>query len=256
MGARRASSTQRKGNKMSLKLKVLGLGLLAVMATSAFAAMNASATQSGHFVSDSDYVTLTGTEQFDPNDLVGKPHHLSFFRLNSAGTATESGEPIKCTHVAYHGETLEGAAATTTQVVRVRPDYTGSQNCSTGGVGPHNITVDVPAGCETNVFEFKSGNTGTVSVNCNITITHPNCETTIPNIAENHSLHGITYDTIIDGGKHALTVTANVKKIRGQFHGGICVFLGTSQTFEMVGSATVWGEDALGNRVNITHTDP
>lgn len=242
---------------MSLKLKVLGLGLLAVMATSAFA-VNASATKSGHFVADPSTHTLTptGTESYNPDNPSSTPHNLSFFRMNATGTATEPAEqiPIKCTHVDYHGETLTGAAATTTQVVRVRPTYTG---CSTGATAvPHDITVHVPTSCETNVFEFTSGNTGTVHVNCTITITHPNCEIVIPNNAENKSLHGITYDTIVTDSKHALTVTSAVKKIRGYFHGGICIFLGTSKTFEMVGSATVWADDAAGNVVNVTHTDP
>jgi hypothetical protein len=114
----------------------------------------------------------------------------------------------------------------------------------------------VPSECGTNVFEFTSGNTGTVSVNCTITITHPNCTITVPNNAANKHLHGITYDQIVTDGKHAITVTSNVKKIAGEFHGGICVFLGTNHTFEMIGSATVWGDDALGGRVNVTHTDP
>lgn len=242
---------------MSLKLKVLGLGLLAVMATSAFA-VSSSATTGGHFVSDSHFLTLTGTETYNPKDPSSTPHNLSFFRVDASGQ-TVAGSPIKCTHVAYHGETLEGSAATTTTKVRVRPDYTGSNNCSTGAVAePHDVTVHVPTSCETNVFEFTSGNTGTVSVNCDITITHPNCTIKIPNIAENKHLHGITYDTDTDAisKKHIITVTADVTKIRGYFEGGLCVFLGTSHTFEMVGSATVSGENAIGEPVNITHTDP
>lgn len=250
---------------MSLKFKVLTLGLLVIVVTSAYA-VSSSATTGGHFVSDSDYVTLTGTEEYNPKEPETTPHNLSFYRMNSTGTTTEPADqiPIKCTHVGYHGETLQNGPATTTTVVRVRPDYTGSNNCSTGAnQTPHNVTVHVPneATCGTNVFEFTSGNTGTVSINCKITITHPNCEITIPTAAEtadNKHLHGITYDTDVDPGtgKHFITVTSNVKKIRGYFHGGICIFLGTSKTFEMVGSATVWGEDSLGNRVNITHTDP
>jgi hypothetical protein len=102
------------------------------------------------------------------------------------------------------------------------------------------------------VFEFTSGNPGTVHVKCLITITHPNCEITVP-VQTPHS-GGVTYNTVTEGGKHALTLSVNVGGITGQFHGGLCIFLGTNHTFNMTGSATVWGEDKDNLRVNVTHT--
>ena len=227
---------------MSFKLKILGLGLLAMMATSAVAVMNASATVGGHFTADppTHVLKVKGTEQ------AGTGHQLTFTEINKSTTATE-GTGIQCTHAGYHGE-LTGAAATTTQSVQVRPTYS---QCLTAGAGSHNVTVHVPAGCGTNVFEFKSGHGGTVNLNCTITITHPNC--TIQ-VKSGQKLSGITYHTVVESNKHAFTLTANVKHITGEYHSGICVFLGTTHHFEMVGSATVWGEDKDGNRVNITHT--
>lgn len=234
---------------MSLKLKILGLSLLAVMATSAFAVVNASATSDGHFVAEppagDHHVIVRGAE------TVGTPHRLHFNEISDTSGHPTTGSSITCTHAKYHG-TLTGAASTTTQAVQVRPEYIG---CSTNGEPPHNVVVDVPAGCGTNVFEFTSGGSGTVHVNCTITITHPNCEITIPSGSIN-TLSGISYTTVTEQGKHALTMHVNVKTITGTYHGGLCVFLGTTHYFEMVGSVTVWGEDTVGNRVGITHTTP
>jgi len=231
---------------MSIKLKALGLGLLAVLAMGAIAVMNASAETSGHFVAEppEDHLILKGTESRKSGT-----HALSFYEINPLNTKTvENAVPIQCTHVDYHG-TLEASAATTNTAVRLRPNYT---ECSTKAEAPHNVTVHVPTACGTNVFEFTPGGNGTVHVNCTITITHPNCGITIPP----QTVAGVTYNTIEDGGKHALTAVVNVSHIKGEFHENLCVFLGTTHWFEMVGSVTVWGENTAGGRVNITHTAP
>jgi len=236
-----------KGNNMSIKLKVLGLGLLAMLATSAFAVVNASALSNGHFTAEppTDHVIVKGTE------TVGTPHRLHFNEVKNEVGHPTTGLSITCTHASYHG-TLEGAAATTTTAVRVRPHYT---ECSTNGEPPHNVEVVVDpsnTGCGTNVFEFTSGGNGTVHVNCHILIKHPNCGITI----DKQTLSGITYDTVVEQNKHALTMTVDVKTIVGTYHSGLCVFLGTTHYFEMTGSVTVFGEDTAGNRVGITHTTP
>lgn len=231
---------------MSLKLKVLGLGLLAVMATSAFAVVNASATSNGHFTSEATehHLIVKGTE------AAGTGHQLKFTEIkNAPGHPTvENAVSIECTHAEYHG-TLEGIAATTTTAVRVRPTY---KQCRTSSeaAGSHQVPIDVPASCGTNVFEFTSGGTGTVHVNCTITITHPNCEIKV----DPQTVAGVTYTTTTESNKHALTMNVNVKTITGTYHNGLCVFLGTTHHFEMVGSVTVWAENTLGGRVGITHT--
>jgi len=228
---------------MSLKLKILGMGLLAVLATSAFAAINASAIVNGHFTAEpkEDHLIITGAET-NP----GK-HFLVFHETKNA---TEYGSTIECTHVKYHG-TLSGALATTTQSVEVRPEYI---ECATNGGVWGEVKVDVPTECGTNVFKLTSRtppNHGTVHVECVIKITHPNCEITIP---KQTPTGGIVYDTDPETTPHAITATVTATGIVGQFHGGICVFLGTTHTFDMTGSTTFWGEDTAGNKVPITAT--
>ena len=229
---------------MSIKLKALGLGLLAVMAMGAFAAVNASALSNGHFVAEppTDHLIIAGTE------TVGTPHRLHFNEIENKVGHPTTGNSITCTHASYHG-TLEGAAATTTSAVRVRPEY---KECSTNGEPPHNVIVDVPPACGTNVFEFTPGGNGTVHVNCTITITHPNCEITV----DPQTTSGVTYTTTFENNKHKLTLHINAKTIVGTYHGGICIFLGTTHYFEMTGSVTVAGQDTEGKTVPITHTAP
>jgi hypothetical protein len=223
---------------MILKFKVLGLGILAI---STIAATGASASTSGHFTADptDHHIIIKGTEAY-PGE------HNLYFQQTVNGQA--SGEPITCTHVGYHG-TLSGVAATTTQSVSVRPVY---KECSTNGWSPHNVTVDVPAACGTNVFEFRSRNPtpATVNLNCTITITHPECEMTVPA----QPLNGIYYTTVIESNKHAVTLHVDATNITVHYHGGLCIFLGTTHTFRLTGFATAWGESTAGARVNITHT--
>lgn len=239
-----------KGNKMSLKIKALGLGLLAAMAVSAIAVMSASATTpaNSHFTAEptEHHVIIKGAE------TAGPPHTLLFQKTNASGEP--DGAAIKCTQATYHG-TLSGLAATTTQSVSVRPHYT---ECSTGGVAPHDITIDVPAGCGTEVFQFTSGNPSTIHVNCAITITHPStsggfCRIVVPVQTTINSAPN-TYTTVTEATKHALTLDIDVRNITGHFEEGLCVFLGTTHKFDMTGSVTVWGENTNGGRVGITHT--
>lgn len=238
---------------MSIKLKVLGLGLLAVMATSAFAVVNASATSNGHFTAEptEDHITIRGVE------TVNTLHRLKFYEIkDEVGHPTSNPNNwIECTHASYHG-TLEGAAATTTTSVKVRPHYTQCRTAAEAN-GTHDVEIHVPSTCGTNVFEFTSGGTGTVHLNCTITITHPNCDIRVTSgalTASNRNMPGVTYTTTVENSKHALTMNVNVKTIHGEFHNGLCVFLGTDHLFEMVGSVTVWGENTDGSRAGITHT--
>jgi hypothetical protein len=223
-----------KGTTMSLKLKVLGLGLLATLAMSAVTVMNASATSTGHFTSDSVNETTT---------IVGSENATHFTEFSIHGLTG-----IVCTETTYHG-TFAGNTSTHLTII---PHYT---TCHTTG-GPHDVNIDVN-GCS---FTFTPGHQGTVHVDCPvgkaIVITHPNCEITIPAQTVGTAATGVTYTTDTENNKHTITLHANGVEVAAQFHGGLCVFTGTNHTGTMTGSVTVKGfEDKLnGPQVNITHT--
>jgi|SRR6187549_380189 len=226
---------------MSTKLKALGLSVIATLAMSAVAVVNASATDpspTSHFTSEATehHLIIKGTDAF------GTTHALKFFE--------GSNTPISCTHSTYHG-TLSGIPATTTQSIEIRPSYS---SCATTTGTWGEVVVHVPAGCGTNVFKITSRTPpshGTVHIECEIKITHPNCEITIP---KQTPKGGIVYDTDTRNLKHSITGTVTVEEITGHFHGGICVFLGTNHLFKMEGSATFWGENTAGNPVGVTAT--
>jgi hypothetical protein len=227
---------------MSLKPKLLGPTILALAAVSATLVVNASANTSGHFTAElaEHHLIVKGTESRKSGT-----HALSLYGINSDGT-TGAGQPIQCTHADYHG-TLSGSAATTTQTVQIRPKYF---ECQTGGGAVHDVTVEVPVACGTNVFELTSGGNGTMHLRCTITIKHPNCTIAIPP----QTVSGISYALTVESEKLALTLNVNVRNIVGNYHGGACVFLGTPHLFELVGSVTAWGENTAGGRVSILHT--
>src|SRR6187549_2014783 len=224
---------------MSLKLKVLGLGLLAVMATSAFAVMNASATIGGHFTNDAlnGHALVTGTE------TTGGLHTLHFKREGAANS-----ESITCHFATYHGT----VNAATVQSVTITPDW---DNCTTGGTSLPGFSVH-ENGCN---LTFTSGKTGethhTVDLVCpagkSIEITHENCTIRLPGA---QTLRGITYTTTTENNKHALTMNVTVKGITSLYEDGICIFLGTTQKSEMNGSVTVAATNTAGEPVNITET--
>lgn len=231
---------------MSLKLKVLGLGLLAVMATSAFAVMNASATVTGHFTHDAvGHATVVGTE------IYGTKHMLEFHRTEPTGTYV--GAPIACTEASYHGT----VTTATVQSITITPTY---KNCATtdGVWGEVDVTMNE---CD---YTFRSNTAAsanpptahaTVTVDCPagkaIEIHHPNCTITVP---AQTPKGGATYTTVTENNKHALTVDITATHIVGYYHGGLCIFLGTTKEFDMTGSVTVKGLNPTNEPVNITAT--
>ncbi|HYP56553.1 MAG TPA: hypothetical protein VEQ41_09690 [Solirubrobacterales bacterium] len=225
---------------MSMKLKVLGLGLIAAMAMGSFAVLNASASVSGHFTHDAagGHAIIKGLEG------PGTAHRVKF---------STGGTPIECDEARYEG-TVSSSTVTTLDVL---PIYS---KCHTEGAAAGSVVVDV-RGC---TFRFHS-NSGaaphtpathaTTGLVCpagvdGILVTHPNCTMRMPPQA----LSGVTYTTTVENNKHAITLNATVGGITAHYESGICIFLGTKQTGTMNGSATVWAENTAGERVNITAT--
>jgi hypothetical protein len=229
---------QEKGNTMSLKLKVLGMGVLTTLALSAIAVVNASAERTGHFTHDAvGNAKVTGTEN--------GTHIIKFH--------SDHGTPIECTTAEYHAE-----ISNTTDEIQVTPTWS---NCHT-----ENSTTNIPVhvnGCK---LKFTSNTKASVDppethatagLVCpegvaGIVVTHPNCTMRMPPQTVNHA---VTYSTINLNEKHAITlnVTANTS-VTAHYEGGICVFLGTTHQGSMTGSATVHARNQAGEPVNLTAT--
>lgn len=219
---------------MSLKLKALGLGILAIVATSAFAAMNAGASTGGHFIAPA-HTLIVGTES---------GNHRLHFRPHG----TE--EKIGCANASYSGT----AVNTTETQIEVTPSYSGCTTTANGTVV--NVTHN---GCKYRFTVAVGGTNGTADLNCPgsaLEIHHPNCTITVNDgtVAQptNQNLPGIHYTTVTET-KHAITMHVNVT-FHTEYHGGVCIFLGTNQLGELVGSVTVKGTDTDGNQVDITTT--
>ncbi|HEX8689154.1 MAG TPA: hypothetical protein VF729_02805 [Solirubrobacterales bacterium] len=218
---------------MSLKLKALGLGLLAAMAFSAVAVMNASANGSGHFVSEAAHTNIVGSE--------GGTHNL---HLTNHGLSGEVG----CAQDTYTA-TAEGA---TVNDLLVTATYGG---CTTTGTST-TVPVDMN-GCKYR-FTVAGGTTSsteqTVHLECpagqSIKVTHPNCTVTVHPQTVNT---GVTYTHVTENGKNAVTLDSNVQ-FNTTRH-GLCQFIApTNGTGTLVGSATVQGFNTEGTQVSVTAT--
>lgn len=224
---------------MSIKLKALGLGLLAAMAMSAVAVMNAGASTGGHFVSTEAHTNIEGFEGAEPN-----PHVLHF---NKEGGAP--GERIGCDVDKYTG-TISSAAKTATEIT-ITPSW---EQCYT--TGSPNTKFEIHENkCD---FLFTISKTplahNTAHVKCQsageaFVITHPNCTITVPP----QTVTGVTYTNITES-RHEVTLTSTVKGITAHYHAGICIFLGTTHKSEMTGSVTVKGFNTEGVQIPVTAT--
>lgn len=234
---------------MSLKLKALGLGLIAALALSAVAVMNAGATTTGHFTSDSTTNNTT--------TLIGSESTSDFKHKIEFAAAGLPGKPIYCTNATFHGS----VTSLTTQSIEITPTYS---NCATTNSnnepGGPAVTVDFKK-CK---YVFTSRTTGdaTAGLSCpageKVTITDPNSGCVLK-FGTQHVANAVTYNTDMattaPHTKHALTVQATATGVNYTAHSGLCIFVGTNRTDgTMTGGATVKGVDQVGTLVNITAT--
>lgn len=216
---------------MNEKLKFLGLGMLAVMAVSALAAISASASVSGHFTHDAlgGHAAIKGAE--------GGEHRVKF---------EVDGKAFECEVVSSEG-TVSAATVTT---IAVTPAYA---NCQTPGESANSILIDTN-GCHF-VYHSRSSGHATFSLECpsgDLAITHPNCKVEVPSQT---ATGGVTYGTAVSnpGNKHELTLSMTVT-LTAQYEGGICIFLGTGHQLSMTGSSTLAAFSTSGEQVNLTAT--
>jgi len=221
---------------MSMKLKALGLGLLAAMAMSAVAVMNAGAETGGHFTSDASHTVVSGKED-------AKTGHTIKF-------ASDGGTPIECTTAEYSG-TISGTSATS---ISITPTYKECRT-ETEPVGEHNVNIDMN-GCS---YTFTVSNTpsgdNTVHFVCpkevaGALITHPNCTMRMPPQTPSG---GVAYKSVTVNNKSAITADVTAFGITAHYEAGICIFLGTKHTATMTGAVTLTGSSG-GSAVNIGAT--
>jgi hypothetical protein len=217
---------------MNTKLKLLGLSLCAVLAMSAFAAMNATGSTPGHFVSSVSHASILGSE--GPGST-----HRTHLTLDG-----QEGQ-IGCTTATYTGTT----ASPTVESLTVTPSTTG---CTTTGTSTAvNITHN---GC-IYTFTVTQSSSSAIKhilcpVNSKIEIHHPSCTIKIP--PQTIANAGIITQTT-ENGTHALTLDIN-ESVKTEYEGGICIFLGTNHEMSLSGSMTLRAVGTDGAPVGITAT--
>lgn len=216
---------------MKHRIKALGAGALAVMAVVAFSG-SATATGGGHFVSGVAHTQV---------ELVSNKTGHSFTWWNSNGTVT-CGKSV-------HTGTIPTSTA---ESIVFNPGWEG---CATADGIAMSFTTN---GC---TFRLKvaAGTTAsteqTMHLECPtgkvIEVHQSSCLVTmVPQAVEKAA----TYATMETNGKHAVTVSLNAT-LETQFHGGICVFLGTKQSTTLTGSAVLSGFSPInGEPVSLTAT--
>ena len=225
-----------KGMEMSLKLKVLGLSLIATVALSAVAVMNASANGEGHLVT-------TGATGATVEGHVSTPPaaHNLHFRMHGF-----NGE-IGC-HKQTHVATIAGETA---ESLTVTPTYS---ECGTTPNTDVTVTVN---GC-TYTFTVAKGSIDATEQTAHlfcpagkaIEVHHPNCTVTIH---PQTTTTGLTYTQKTNAAtlKHEITMDVNVE-FNITRHGA-CQLFGTNGKGTLVGSVTVTAKKA-GAQVHLTRT--
>jgi hypothetical protein len=216
---------------MKFKTRALGLSAVAAMATGIIGMTNASAFVNGHFTIEPNGQTVVGTEVFETS------HSLKFQVTRPTGQS--SGGPIVCTGAEYFG----AVEASTTTSTTLTPAYIG---CAT--TGDSHGSVQITTNSCSYIFQSNAAASSdpptehaTVSLTCPtgkaFEIHHPNCTMTIP---PQTPKGGATYSTAVDG-KHTITVNITLTHVATQYHGGICVFLGTPSEMDITGAVILKG---------------
>jgi hypothetical protein len=219
---------------LSLKLKTLGLGILAITATAGLLGANAAATGGGHFVFDTAHTTVEGTQALFSEEFEFTNHGL------------EGG--VICTG-GYFEETN---TSSTESELLMPPQY---EFCHTTG-----STTNIPIhenGC---VYRLTvaAGTTDqkeqTFHLTCQtgkaIVITHPNCTISIP---PQSVKTGTTYTRKEKFLRHLITVDTHAEMTM-HYEAGICIFLGTNHTGTLNGSTEIAAYNTNGELVGITAT--
>jgi hypothetical protein len=225
-----------KGQEMRSKLKAMGSGFAIAIAMACLIPINAPAANGGHFVFGAPHAQLALT-------LTQPPHQMYF--------KTEGSLPTTCTVASHLGTTNQ---ATTTQLDIVQSLEKCYTNSGTPEPPEFKATLN---GC---VYRFTvapnttSESEQTIDFVCplgSVAEFHdPNCTITM---RSQTAVNAATYTTAIEDGRHVLTFDMHAK-FETDFHGGLCVFLGTKHVTELQGAATLRATNTAGEVVDVTAT--
>jgi hypothetical protein len=223
---------------MSIKLKALGLALVAALAVGAVGVMGATASTGGHFISEQSH-TIIKAEQVSSHVLFD--HEL--------------GIGITCKKASFEGT----SNAITTTELTITPHYT---ECSGGGDASVDVTMN---GCAyvftVNTSPATSDNT--THVECpaakviEVHVDPPIVGTCTITIKAQTPLGGLTYEAGSSGGKSDISSNITISGIHAVKHeSGFGCFgsAGTSETATLSGTATVKGFTTEGAAVGISAT--
>ena len=199
------------------------LGLLAAMALGAFGVTTASATQSGHFTSESP----SGRTSFNLLEKTGSEHETT---LSAYGMTTT------CHDSTYHVHHVSSPTFTTFTVTPTR------LGCTTGSGETATVRMN---GCSYDFTSRSAPNHATVHLECPVG-SKTEIESsggTVKIGAQTPHCGGVTYSTIEMEGKHAITINLTLECMTAECH-GLCQLLGTNTgTAKLTGSLTLQGKD-------------
>lgn len=220
---------------MALKLKALGLGLIATLAIGGFLAMNAPAETGGHFTSENAHTELKGEQATT----------LTFIE-------PAVGVELSCKNAAFFGT----VSTTTVTEFTLIPVYS---ECSSPFFGGAIITMHE---CD---YIFTIGKKSTVDNTFHLTCpngkqveidqTSPFGTCVITLKPQTPIGGGIAYTTGGSGKTHELLLDVTWSSVHVERHGGFCGTLKTTTSgTELKGTITFRGFNTAGEQVGITAT--
>jgi hypothetical protein len=219
---------------MSIKLKALGLGLLAACAMSAVVVMNASAETGGHFIAGEDHTVLLGEEEADNIFAYG-------------------GQEVTCNEAEFTGTTTE---ATQTQIT-ITPHY---DDCQANFITPAHVRMN---GCDYlfTVNKTPASKHNTVHLTgcakpIEVEITIPFASDCTLTIKEQTPAGGGVLYTNVATSPDYVTADITVSEIHVVRDGNSICGAATGETGALNGTATLKGFDTAGNQVGVTATGP
>ncbi|HEX9967611.1 MAG TPA: hypothetical protein VGB06_06670 [Solirubrobacterales bacterium] len=198
-------------------------------------ALDASGETGGHFTMESDPGTLRITE--------GGTHFLQY--------SIPGMEPFEC-----ESEEL-GSIPNEKTITEIGFGRENNEPCRTknGGKGYGETRFHFNKCRIVLKIGKKAAQDNTTDLECptggQLEITHTNCVIKVP---AQKGFKGVSYNTVVEGGKHAITAVFTVGNMSANFEEGICVFLGTTHAMAVTGSITIFARDKAGLATGLTAT--